>query len=256
MDPTAPSLLSSLPASCLASLHPSFPPSLESLPVMGSHSATAFAASVLDSRGEAARRAGWETWRELCEQKTSLVWSHQCPCEALPFPPPYVFLALCLLTMHKCVFSLALFPVFSFSEGNLGSAFSSTAFTQGRLEQSKMKRRPGGGLGAGVQGGTPCFIHPSKWEDTAAFMPVRGGGNLVKEWKEGASLNHTPADWDVPHTGKDLFGVDLRCKRRLQPLGSVVWVKNLLGYSGCVTVCGAGLKLTCHWMESKGSYGR
>lgn len=49
-------------------------------------------------------------------------------------------------------------------------------------------------MGAGVQGGIPCFIHPSKWEDTAAFMPVRGGGNLVKEWKEGASLNHTPAD--------------------------------------------------------------
>lgn len=39
----------------------------------------------------------------------------------------------------------------------------------------------------------PC-IRPSKWEDMAAFMPARGGGDLVKKWKEGASLNHAPTD--------------------------------------------------------------
>lgn len=39
----------------------------------------------------------------------------------------------------------------------------------------------------------PC-VRPSKWEDMAAFMPARGGGDLVKKWKEGASLNRAPTD--------------------------------------------------------------
>lgn len=37
--------------------------------------------------------------------------------------------------------------------------------------------------------------------------------------------------------------------------GASVWVKSLLGCSGYVRVCGAGVKLACYWMESKGSYG-
>lgn len=45
--------------------------------------------------------------------------------------------------------------------------------------------------GGGVH---PHCRRPSKWEDMAAFMPARGGGDLVKKWKEGASLNRAPTD--------------------------------------------------------------
>lgn len=59
-----------------------------------------------------------------------------------------------------------------------------------------MKRR----LGRGGWGGTPptpappCSMHASKWEGMVAFMPARRGGEVVKEWKKGASLNRAPAD--------------------------------------------------------------
>lgn len=56
-----------------------------------------------------------------------------------------------------------------------------------------MKRRLGGWRVEGW-GGTPCFIHTSQWEGMEASMPARGGGEVVKEWKRGASLNRAPAD--------------------------------------------------------------
>lgn len=60
--------------------------------------------------------------------------------------------------------------------------------TVGATENEKTSRRVEG------WGGTPCFIHTSQWEGMEASMPARGGGEVVKEWKRGASLNRAPAD--------------------------------------------------------------
>lgn len=61
--------------------------------------------------------------------------------------------------------------------------------TVGATENEKTFQ--GWGCGGGKGKGTPCFIHASQWEGMKASMPVRDGGEVVQEWKEGPL-------WTVP----------------------------------------------------------
>lgn len=221
MDPRA-SFLSSLPASRLAPLHPIIPLFISGVwPGHGFPLCNSFCCFC-------AGQQGWSSQRVRLRDMERNVWAKDKSCMkpsvsllSVAFPSAVRFPRR--LSGYQRVYSTWWrFLASHFQRETWGARFPPPHSHGDSWSNRKWKDVAGWWEGVGCSsggGGAPCFIHPSKWEDMAAFMPARGG-NLVKRWKEGASLYHTPADWDVPHTGKAHFGVDLRCTRRLQPLGS------------------------------------
>ncbi|KAK5852866.1 hypothetical protein PBY51_006704 [Eleginops maclovinus] len=96
-----------------------------------------------------------------------------------------------------------------------------------------MKRHLSGVEGWGGGERHPCFRHTSQWEGMRASMPVRGGGEVGQEWKEGplwtvplliemypTQANPTSGWICGTNTPFSLRGAPVRVK---SPLGSSVW---------------------------------
>ncbi|KAI9544045.1 hypothetical protein NQZ68_005094 [Dissostichus eleginoides] len=85
-----------------------------------------------------------------------------------------------------------------------------------------------------------------------ASMPVRGGGEVAQEWKEGASMWTVPLLIEMYPTQKNptsgwIFGANIPPP---QPPGRASPSQEPAG-----TQRVGGMNLTCRWTQSKGSCG-